>query len=60
MEAPLSVTLATYVSRTPDMVALQLSDGTCARLYLNCGFPRYAVNDLLDQWLADGNEIQEP
>ncbi len=60
MNSKLSVTSAVYSRRNPDLVALQLNDGTRTSIYLNDGSPRLQAHDLLDAWLDAGNEIADP
>jgi len=60
MEVQLAVTSATYVRRDPDLVKITFNDETQFSIYLNDGSPRTYAHDLLDQWTAAGNSIEEP
>jgi hypothetical protein len=61
MDIPLAIASATYAaSAGGTFVRLVLNDATEAAIYLNDGSPRSELHDLLDAWLADGNEIAEP
>lgn len=59
METQLLVQSAVYAMRNPDLVALTLNDGSETRVYLNDGSPRSLAHDMLDAWLAKGNQIAE-
>lgn len=54
MNTPLSVTTAT---RDGNLIRLTFNDGTRFAIYENDGSPRNYAHDLLDAWLAAGNEI---
>jgi hypothetical protein len=58
MKNELAIESATYASgAAPILVRLVLSDSTEAAIYLD--EPRGKLHDLLDAWLAEGNEITE-
>lgn len=60
MKNELAIASASYASgAAPILVRLVLSDSTEAAIYLDDGSPRGKLHDLLDAWLAEGNEITE-
>lgn len=59
MKTPLAVTEAAYVMQDISLVRLKFNDNTVASIYLEDGSPRIYAHDLLDAWLADGNEIAQ-
>lgn len=60
MQNQLTVEAAVYSNKAIGLVALTFNDGTHTSIYLNDGSPRLLAHDLLDAWLAEGNEIAEP
>lgn len=60
MDIPLAIASATAASGSSGaLVRLVLNDSTEAAVYINDGSPRNQLHDLLDDWLAEGNEIAE-
>ena len=59
METQLSVVSASYTRRNPDLVGLVFNDNSRTAIYLNDGSPRSIAHDMLDAWLAKGNQIAE-
>lgn len=60
MNIPLEVVSATRdANQAVTLIHLVLNDNSQAAIYLNDGSPRTQLHDLLDAWLADGNEIAE-
>ena len=55
----MKVSSATYASDGSGLVRLVFDDGTEFAVYPDDRPGNYA-NDLLDEWLADGNSIAEP
>lgn len=60
MEIPLTVKSAVYSEYTDGLVIIVFNDNTTISIYLDDGSPRIYAHDLLDAWLADGNEIEVP
>lgn len=52
----MKVSAATYAPDNSGLVNLVFDDGTRFAVYPN-DLPRNYANDLLDEWLAEGNEI---
>lgn len=60
MASSLAVVSATNVpSAGGTFVRLVLNDSTQAAIYLDDGSPRGLMHELLDAWLAEGNEIAQ-
>lgn len=57
MRPPITVTEAI---RDGLLIRLTFSDNTKSAIYPEGMLPRCYSHDLLDDWLAEGNEIKEP
>ena len=55
----MKVSAATYASDGSGLVDLVFDDGTRFAVYPD-DLPRNYANELLDEWLAEGNEIASP
>lgn len=54
MDTPLAITTAT---RDGNLIRLTFNNGSSFAIYTDDGSPRNYAHDLLDAWLAAGNEI---
>ena len=60
MQIQLAVTAASTTPGNPDLIHLTFNDGSEFSVYQGDGSPRGYAHELLDAWLAKGNEVASP